>query len=427
MINYIAALQKLYQRRWLGLKLGLYNVKRLCDLVGNPQKQLRFIHVAGTNGKGSTCVMLESIYRHAGHRVGLYLSPHLTTFQERIQINRYPIPRDKVIEYVERLEKVIQQEEGFYPTFFEVVTVMAMLYFVEEGVDLVIWETGMGGRLDATNIVRPLLSVITTIGFDHMQWLGSTLKEIVSEKAGIIKQGRPVVTGVTDPEALDVIWEQARFKGSALYVVEPSVAAHYPWNSLHLSLKGSYQRHNAAVAGTVAQILKHEIPVAEADIILGLEEAFLMGRFQMIKREKQLLVLDGAHNPSAAAVLRQSLEEEFPNVKWLVIATCLADKDWRGIWRQLSQIALELWIVGIKNSRVADLQLLENIAIEESPSMRIEKFASIKEALDKSSSYPYCLITGSLYLVGETLKVLGFSPEPDPELDSDWVAIRQNR
>src|SRR5690242_3150905 len=182
-MTYSEAIQFLYSLRWFGTKLGLTNTVKLAELAGNPQHQLRFIHVAGTNGKGSTCAILESIYRAAGLRVGLFTSPHLVTFGERIQVNRLPIPEAEVAHLVEQIQPLLRQfTQEEHPTFFEVVTLMALRYFASQHCDLVIWETGLGGRLDATNIVHPLASVITNIQYDHQKYLGESLASIAGEK-----------------------------------------------------------------------------------------------------------------------------------------------------------------------------------------------------------------------------------------------------
>ncbi|TAK96872.1 MAG: bifunctional folylpolyglutamate synthase/dihydrofolate synthase, partial [Verrucomicrobia bacterium] len=185
-MTYAEAIKFLYDLRWFGAKFGLENTRQLAALAGNPQDQLRFIHVAGTNGKGSTCAMLESIYRAAGLRVGLFTSPHLVSFRERIQLDRQLISQAEVVRLVEDFQPWLSQFPAeHHPTFFEVVTVLALRYFAKKKCDLVIWETGLGGRLDATNIVTPLASVITNIGLDHQQWLGDTLEQIAMEKGGI--------------------------------------------------------------------------------------------------------------------------------------------------------------------------------------------------------------------------------------------------
>ncbi len=210
-MTYAEAIHFLYDLRLFGLKLGLENTFKLAALAGNPQERLRFIHVAGTNGKGSTCAMLESIHRTAGLRVGLFTSPHLVSFRERIQVDRQLMSEADVTRLVSELRPLLKQfPADHHPTFFEVVTVMALRHFAERQCDLVIWETGMGGRLDATNIVTPLASVITNIGFDHQQWLGDTLAKIASEKSGIIKPGVPVITATDEPEALAVVEETAK-------------------------------------------------------------------------------------------------------------------------------------------------------------------------------------------------------------------------
>src|SRR5256714_12995540 len=210
-MTYDEAIQFLYSLRWFGTKFGLMNTFKLAELAGSPQNKLRFIHVAGTNGKGSTCAMLESIYRAAGLRVGLFTSPHLVAFGERLQVNRQLISEADVVRQVSELRLLLAQfPADEHPTFFEVVTVIALRYFAEQKCYLVIWETGLGGRLDATNIVTPLASVITNIQYDHQKWLGETLASIAAEKAGIIKPGVPVITATDEPEAIKVIEEKAR-------------------------------------------------------------------------------------------------------------------------------------------------------------------------------------------------------------------------
>src|SRR5437868_7522762 len=221
MISYSESIEFLYGLRWFVAKFGLSNTLRLAELIGNPQNQLRFIHVAGTNGKGSTCAMLEAIYRAAGLRVGLYTSPHLVSFAERIQVNRELIPESDVVRFMNELRPLMNLfPADTTPTMFEVITVMALRHFEEQRCDLVIWETGLGGRLDATNIVTPLASVITNIGWDHQQWLGDTLDKIAAEKAGIIKPGVPVITGAAPGRGLEVIEDAARKTRAPVVVVK---------------------------------------------------------------------------------------------------------------------------------------------------------------------------------------------------------------
>ncbi|HEU5397479.1 MAG TPA: Mur ligase family protein, partial [Verrucomicrobiae bacterium] len=261
-VTYPEAIQFLYGLRLFGAKFGLENTLKLAALAGNPHERLRFIHVAGTNGKGSTCAMLESIYRAAGLRVGLFTSPHLVSFRERIQVDRQLIPEPDVVRLIAQLQPRLKEfAPDHHPTFFEVVTVMALNYFAEQQCDLVIWETGLGGRMDATNIVTPLASVITNIALDHQQWLGETLEKIAFEKAGIIKPGVPVITAVNAPETLAVIERVAREKRAPLIKAgEPTREL----SSLELPLPGEHQRQNAAVAWATVSALQRQVPVTEA-------------------------------------------------------------------------------------------------------------------------------------------------------------------
>src|SRR3984885_1392810 len=286
-MTYEDAIKFLYGLQWFGTKLGLENTFKLAALAGNPQKKLRFIHVAGTNGKGSTCAMLESIYRAAGLRTGLFTSPHLVSFRERIQVNRQLIPEAEVVRLVEELRAANRENDA---TLFEFATVMALKFFAEQQCDLVIWETGLGGRLDATNIVTPLASLITNIAFDHQQWLGDTLEKIVAEKAGIIKPGIPVVTATSEPSALGVIDRIAREKNAPLTTVaadgNPPLTkfAALCRDAATLPLLGDHQKLNAALALAAVQVLQGQIPVVEERIREGLASVHWPGRLQLIQR-----------------------------------------------------------------------------------------------------------------------------------------------
>src|SRR5262245_46115135 len=300
-MTYSEAIQFLYHLRCFGAKLGLANTFKLAALAGNPQNRLRFIHVAGTNGKGSTSAMLESIYRTAGLRVGLFTSPHLVAFGERIQVNRRDIPEHDITRLITEMRSLLERywsQEAIthpssvasatedhvshpttpplhhsnspHPTFFEVVTVMALGFFAEQQCDLVIWETGLGGRLDATNIVTPLASVITNIQFDHQQWLGETLESIAKEKAGIIKPGIHVITAAEEPEALGVIQDTARRAAAPLTVVSRSEIQRPPLSTIDLPLLGRHQLLNAALAVATVHVLASKIPVDDDVIRAGL-------------------------------------------------------------------------------------------------------------------------------------------------------------
>jgi len=406
-MTYAESIQFLYSLRLFGAKLGLENTRQLAALAGNPQEQLRFIHVAGTNGKGSTCAMLESIYREAGLRVGLFTSPHLVSFRERIQVNRELISEAEVVRLVSEMQpRLATFPVAYHPTFFEVITVMALSYFAREHCDLVVWETGLGGRLDATNIVTPLASVITNIGWDHQQWLGDTLAAIASEKAGIIKPGVPALTATQAPEALAVIEAVARGQDSSLTPIASDHAA----RSTQHALVGEHQRLNAALAVATVELLRPQIPVNAAQVQTGLARVDWPGRFQIIQRPGGgTLVLDGAHNPDGAAVLTATLQARFPGVKPTLILGVLADKDWRPMCARLAALAARVLTVPVGSSRSAAAEDLAAVCREQLPH-DTHVGATLSEALANTGKDDLVVVAGSLYLVGEALELLGLSP-----------------
>jgi dihydrofolate synthase / folylpolyglutamate synthase len=407
-MSYPEAIEFLYSLRWFGAKFGLTNTLKLAALAGNPHHRLRFIHVAGTNGKGSTCAMLESIYRAAGLRVGLFTSPHLVAFGERIQVNRRLISEAEVVQLVTETQPWLAQFRAEqHPTFFEVVTVMALRYFAEQACDLVIWETGLGGRLDATNIVTPLASVITNIQFDHQKWLGETLASIAAEKAGIIKPGIPTITAADAPEALDVIAETARAKGSTLTRIGPEQAQSFPLNEIQLPLLGQHQRLNAALAIATVRAAAERIPIHEQVIREGLSRLDWPGRLQVIKRPQgQTIVLDGAHNPGAAQILATALRQFFPGAKPALILGILRDKDWPGICQILVPEADRLLLVPVSSERSATPQELASACRHANAAAQVAEYASFAAALADTAGEPLTLVTGSLFLVGEALELL---------------------
>jgi dihydrofolate synthase/folylpolyglutamate synthase len=426
-MNYDEAIQFLYSLRWFGTKLGLTNTLKLAELAGNPHHQLRFIHVAGTNGKGSTCAMLESIYRAAGLRVGIFTSPHLVAFGERLQVNRELISEADVVRLVSELKPLLATfSTDEHPTFFEVITVMALRYFAEQKCDLVIWETGLGGRLDATNIVIPLASVITNIQYDHQKWLGETLESIAAEKAGIIKPGVPVITATDEPEALRVIQETARAQDSPLTVVSTAEAQGALLNTLELPLPGAHQRLNAALAIATVRVLAPQIPISDATIRSGLLAVNWPGRLQLVTRPSgQRILLDGAHNIAGAQTLTNSLNQYFPRIKPTLILGILQDKDWEAICRILAPLASRILLAPVPSDRTANPDELSAVCRKGNPSISVNACSSLGAALAESGSDPFLLITGSLYLVGEALELLQLSPTKhhDERGLNEWNAI----
>lgn len=402
--EYASAVEFLYSLRWFGAKFGLENTYRLAALAGDPQKGLRFIHVAGTNGKGSTCAILESIYRAAGLRTGLFTSPHLVSFRERIQVNREWINESEVVELVARLRPLVT---GFpadhHPTFFEVVTVMALLFFANRNCDLVIWETGLGGRLDATNIVTPVASVITNVQFDHQKWLGETLTSIAREKAGIIKHGVPIITGTERSEALGVIAETARAHAAPL-VHASSLPGHL---ESRLPLRGAHQRQNAAIALATVAALQDALPVSQTAIDIGFENVSWPGRFQVLAREAgRTIILDGAHNIAGAEALASTFREQYPGARATLILGILRDKDWKPMVGMLSPVASRILLPPVQNERTAFPEELAELCRSLQPSVPVQCHATVQAALEAASDDPLVILTGSLYLVGEALELL---------------------
>jgi dihydrofolate synthase/folylpolyglutamate synthase len=410
--TYAEALRFLYDLQWFGARLGLETTRKLAELSGSPQDRLRFIHVAGTNGKGSTCAMLESIYRAAGLRVGLFTSPHLVAFSERIQINRQWIGEADVIRLAGDLRELLTGfSEDSHPTFFEVVTVMALKYFAEQKCDLVIWETGLGGRLDATNIVTPLASVITNIQFDHQQWLGDTLARIASEKAGIIKPGVPVITAVNDLEAFHILFRTAHERGAPFWLITGGLVDQGPLRDLKVPLAGSHQRLNAAVAVYTVKVLSGTIPVEEQTVRAGLARVEWPGRLQLVQRSGgRKLLLDGAHNVGSAGALRTALSESFDVNDLVLILGILSDKDDGPMCRILAPLAHRIFTVPVKSSRTTPPEELAALCREANPGAEVEACASLAEALDRAGDASFVLVTGSLYLIGEAMELFDLMP-----------------
>jgi dihydrofolate synthase / folylpolyglutamate synthase len=448
-MTYAAAIQFLYGLRLFGAKFGLENTFRLAALAGNPQEKLRFIHVAGTNGKGSTCAMLESIYRAAGLRVGLFTSPHLVSFRERIQVNRQLISENDVVRLMAEIQPLLKEfPADHHPTFFEVATVMALKFFAAQECDLVIWETGLGGRLDATNIVTPLASVITNISFDHTQWLGDTLHKIAFEKAGIIKPGVPVVTATDAPEALAVIKTAEQERKAPLTVVAadgnpPQTCegmAALCRDAATVPLLGAHQKLNAVLALATVETLQGQIPVKQEQIREGLLTVNWPGRLQLVGRGAQKILLDGAHNAAGAEALRAALVSGAPVFDParagefskragsaigapVLIFGALADKKWLEICNILAPLARKVFTVPVASERTASADELAAAFRSANPAAAPAAASNLADALNACKNEPFIVITGSLYLVGEALELLGLSPSGAGERGlNEWSA-----
>jgi dihydrofolate synthase/folylpolyglutamate synthase len=391
-VTYEEALAWLYSTQQFGIKLGLENIRGLLKALNDPQRSLAFVHVAGTNGKGSVCAMLDAVLRASGRRVGLYTSPHLVDFRERIRVGGQKISPEAVASGLSILREI---SAGWSqpPTLFEIATALALLHFSKQQCDLVVWETGMGGRLDATNAVVPLVSVITPIALDHTGWLGNTLADVAGEKAGIIKAGVPVVSAKQAPEAAAVLIERAAASGSSLEFV------HERFEEAEIGLRGLHQKENAALA--LAALRAIGVEISAAALRQGLRDVYWPGRFQVVSDR---LVLDGCHNPHAAEQLVITWQDAFGLEKATLIFGALDDKDYGAMLRILEQISREVFLVPIRSKRSANPQ---DLAVLCTLPHRI--FRSAGEALKASQGR--VLVTGSLFLVGEAVELLGLALE----------------
>jgi dihydrofolate synthase/folylpolyglutamate synthase len=428
-VTYSETIEYLYGIRLFGQKLGLETTQYLLRLLGDPQKSLRFIHIAGTNGKGSVAAMLHAVLSTAGYKTGLYTSPHLVSFCERFQVNGRPIDEADVVRLVDEIKPVLEQvaanPEFHAPTFFETVTAIALRYFAEQKVDVVVWETGLGGRLDATNVVVPLVSVVTNIAFDHTQYLGETLAEIAREKCGIIKPGVPVVTAAVAEEALQVIQSAAAAQGSTLTAVGRDIGAtrlsedeqcqrleltgtRQGYGPLTIPLLGAHQTINCATA--VAALEASGLAVSPKQVHDGLIRTAWPGRFQIVHHDPPV-VLDGAHNAAAAERLAATLREHIAGRKLTLILGVLRDKNYDQMCQILAPLAVRVLCVPVNSERTSEPDQLARWCKAANPAARItvERNLSAAYAQARCDGAETIAIAGSLFLVGEALDRLGFA------------------
>ena len=399
---------------FFGVKLGLSQTRMLFDEVGAPDKELRFIHIAGSNGKGSSGAMLECALRHAGFRTGFYSSPHLVDVCERWRVNGEVVASSVAARALEKVRNaaLVMEKKGHKITYFEATTAVAALIFAEAKVDFVIWETGMGGRLDSTNIVTPEAALLTSISLEHQAYLGDTVEKIAMEKAGIIKENVPVfASGVIPANALAVIRERAEALHAPLTVSElpQDVSISFRDDRVYqtffdgkvtLSLPGRFQRNNASLVLKVLEYLsvKHSFDLALA--LKALEEAQWPGRFQIFPHENMLF--DGAHNPECAGVLTEALQEVYKGEKFDFIYGSFSDKDYLQFLEQLVPLAGSFRFVPVESARqcVPPEELCEKLH-SLAPEIPCKAMA-LEEALQKSSDRRKVLC-GSLHLCGEAL------------------------
>jgi len=420
-MNYNEALEYIHGISWTFCKPGLERIEKLCKLLGNPQDSLSFVHVAGTNGKGSFCSMLSSILGKAGYKVGLYTSPYIYRFNERMRVNGVDIPDDtlaKITEYVKPLADSMEDK----PTEFELITAIAFEYFKRERCDVVVLEAGMGGRLDSTNIIRnPLLSVITGIALDHTAFLGDTTAQIAREKAGVIKDGAPLLFGGTDSDATSVISSVAKERGSLLYSpdysalvvksanLDGSVFDYKSLQNLHISLLGLYQPRNAALVIEAAILLcSRGLKISEENIREGLSAARWRARFEIIGREPTV-IFDGAHNPEGILAAVGSIKHYFAGTRVAVMSGVLADKDYRAVAKSLSEVASEAFTITPDNPRALSAaefaSVLGEYGVTATPTANISEALKLGRAAAKRENTALCIL-GSLYTYTDVMRVI---------------------
>ncbi len=407
-----------------GIKLGLDNITEFLGRIGNPSRELKSVHVTGTNGKGSVCVFVSEILRKHGLKVGLYTSPHLVDFRERIRINGREISEKEVVRLGSELRTVMDamtsESKEKQLTFFEFTTGLAFKYFAEKKVDIVVAEVGMGGRLDATNVLSPEVSVITRIGLEHTNYLGSTIQDIAREKAGIIKKSVSVITCERNPEAMSVIAGTCAKKGAPLKrmgkdfdVSEISesldgttfdYSGRNTYRGLRTKLLGAYQAENAGAAiAVVEELAERDLLVTEEEIRKGLLASKWPGRLDIVSRDP-MIMLDGSHNPDGVATTVGVLKYLRLTPLTFVLG-CMDDKDSRGIVRALVPVAEKIISTQARYKRALPAKMLGAIVSEEYTG-RQEVFEYSEEAFDRgvkdTSGNGLCVI-GSLYLVGEAL------------------------
>ncbi len=414
-----SSVEALFKRTALGIEPSLDVTIALLEKLGNPHRELKVIHVAGTNGKGSVCAMIESVLRASGFKTGLYTSPHLFHFNERFRISGQAISNDRLETLISDVETAAQHLELRSATFFEISTAMAFEYFRREQVDYAVIETGMGGRWDSTNVVQPLLSVITRIALDHADYLGADLAEIAGEKAGIIKEGVPVICGPMPVEAEAVIYKKAAEKNAPILGSEEAVfvqiletrrtdqlidieASGTDYRTIHLPLGGSFQLENCGIAVATLVDLA-DIETIRLNMKKGLETVRWPGRFQTLSLKPPIL-FDGAHNPNAATVLAQTVEELFPTFENGFVFAFMKDKDVEGILNCFAPAVKKAWAITLPGERAMSAEKIAEIG--DAAGLDVEPIQTLQPAREwvATAKKRVLCFTGSLLLAKELQK-----------------------
>ncbi|MBE5808056.1 MAG: bifunctional folylpolyglutamate synthase/dihydrofolate synthase [Clostridiales bacterium] len=417
-MNYDESIEYIHSVYWKGTKLGLERIKALLEAIGHPESKLKFIHIAGTNGKGSTAAMLSSMLVQAGYRTGLYTSPYIVRFNERMQIDGVPISDEDLAEITTWIKPYADVLEN-HPTEFEMVTAIALEWFARSECEIVVLEVGMGGEFDATNAVsNTLVSVLTNIGLDHTQYLGDTVEEIASTKAGIIKPGSTCVLYEQSPEVTRVISDVCAARDVPLFIASMDALTPvsrdltgqvFDWKglrSLEIPLLGAHQLHNAATALTVIETLTElGMQISEESIRRGLRKTAWPGRFQVVG-EKPLFLIDGGHNPQCLDALTKALQDYLPGRKAVFLVGCMADKDYENMFSPLAPFAERFVTVTPDNPRALRAEelamYLSAWGLQAEAAESVEQ--GVRRAMEAAGEDGVVCACGSLYMIADVLK-----------------------
>lgn len=420
-MNYVEAIEYIHSVNWVFCKPGLERVSELCHRLGDPQDKLKFIHVAGTNGKGSFCAMTDSILRRAGYKVGLFTSPYIVEFNERMRINGENISNDELCELVD-IVKPIADQMSDKPTEFELITALAFLYFARNNCDVVVLECGLGGRLDATNIIKtPILSVITGIALDHTSILGDTVEKIAAEKAGIIKKDVPVLWCGKDIGAQEVITERASEVGAPISVIDRGTlrvnkmtlgGTNFDFGDrrgMNLSLLGTYQPENATnVLTAIDMLINMGFEIDDEAVFAGLNEVKWPARFEIISHSP-LVIADGGHNPEGIDSAVKSISTYFGDERVGIITGVMADKDYNYMAGRIASVADKVFCLTPDNPRALDAS--EYAKIFTGLGVNAAAYGSVDEAVNAAIIWAReenksIISLGSLYMYGEVAKAV---------------------
>ena len=430
-MNYISWLNKLSEKEYTHQNPDITNIKKALTRLGNPQDKFPSVHIAGTKGKGSTACVISEILKQAGYCVGIYTSPHLVSFRERIRVGGALISEQAISDIIElylRKNREYEDIRNCPLTYFEMITLIAFVHFAREKVDIAVVEVGLGGKFDATNTIRkPLASIITPVDFDHTELLGKTITAIAKEKAGIIKKGVPVISAAQDEDVLEVIKNAVRKSGSSLYVHGKDFKCFYVntdwtnksqyisyndktsfYTNVPMSLLGRHQLSNVAMALKCVSLLKESgFKIAETAVRRGLKNAYWPARFEILGTQKQAIIIDGAHNPHGALTLAAALKDSPYRKNGITfVMSVMKEKNYRKMIQTLSGLAKKVVLFSMSNPRAADVNILRYIWKRHVNSKNIYIESSFRNVAGITRNDPVVCYTGSLYFCGEYLKYL---------------------